>query len=353
LKWKGRIHIEINIKGLLPSELKLSIKEIGKKEYRASQLLSWVYKKGIDSFDEMSDLPLEFREVCKKRFALRNLDLVNEQVSEDGTTKYLFKLKDGNLIESVLIPGIKNFRNTVCVSTQVGCAFGCRFCASGKKGFKRDLSAGEIVDQALFIKNRIKPHPVTNIVIMGVGEPLSNYDNLLKAIRIFNSHECLNIGIRKITISTCGIVPEILRLASENMQVELSISLHASDDAARTRLMPINKRYPISKLIETCKEYILKTNRQITFEYILLKGINDSPVDAKHLIQLLKGVKCKVNLIPYNEVEGVKFESPGMESIKGFRAVLNMGGVRNTLRLQRGLSIKASCGQLRMMENIP
>lgn len=353
--WKGHIHIKINIKGLLPSELKLAIKEIGEKEYRAVQILSWVYKRGAESFDEMSDLTLGFREASKKRFILKNLDLVNEHVSKDGTSKYLFRLLDGNLIESVLIPSHRgsSYRNTVCVSTQVGCAFGCRFCASGKKGFKRDLSTAEIVDQVLFIKNRINPHPITNIVIMGVGEPLSNYDNLLKAVRLFNSHECLNIGIRKITISTCGIIAEILRLAKENLQVELSVSLHASDDATRSSLMPINKKYPISKLIETCKEYILKTNRQITFEYILIKGINDSPQDARRLIRILNGLKCKVNIIPYNEIEGIRFESPDIGTIKTFRGILKMGGIISTLRLQRGSDIKASCGQLRMMENIP
>ena len=319
----------------------------------------------------MSDLTLGFREVCKKRFILKNLDLVNERVSKDGTSKYLFRLLDGNLIESVLIPSYigSSHRNTVCVSTQVGCTFGCKFCASGKKGFKRDLSTGEIVDQVIFIKNRIGSlktsvtvtetfrspltNPITNIVIMGVGEPLSNYDNLLKAIRLFNSHECLNIGIRKITISTCGIIPEILRLARENLQVELSVSLHASDDATRSSLMPINKKYPISKLIETCKEYILKTNRQITFEYILIKEINDSPQDARRLIRILKSIKCKVNIIPYNEIEGIKFTSPDIETIRTFRGILKMGRISSTLRLQRGADIKASCGQLRMMENIP
>jgi 23S rRNA (adenine2503-C2)-methyltransferase len=257
------------------------------------------------------------------------------------------QLNDKNLVEAVNIPAYS--RVTGCISTQVGCKFVCSFCASGLKGFKRNLSKGEILDEVLYLKNNVKDKQLTHIVFMGTGEPLDNYENVLGAIRIINSPVAFNIGARRITISTCGIVPAIERLALEDLQIELSISLHAADDKTRELLMPINKKYPLAALIKCCHEYIAKTNRQITFEYILIKGINSSATCAQKLITLLKDLRlAKVNLIPANPVPELKITPPLAEEINSFKENLFKAGINVTLRRQRGQDIDAACGQLRL-----
>ncbi|MBI2447340.1 MAG: 23S rRNA (adenine(2503)-C(2))-methyltransferase RlmN, partial [Candidatus Omnitrophica bacterium] len=252
--------------------------------------------------------------------------------------------------ESVLIPHDirEHARNTVCLSTQVGCAYGCKFCASGKTGFVRDLTAGEIVEQLVWIQREIRPDRVNNIVFMGMGEPLANYDNVMKAVRIINSPSCAAIGSRKITISTCGLVPGIKRLPAENIQIELSVSLHAPDDRTRSLILPVNKKFPVAILISACREYVRKTNRQITFEYILISGVNDSTIQAEELGRLLKGLNCKLNLIPYNKIEGLDFKSPSAEAVSDFRTALFHAGVKSFIRQARGQDIAGACGQLRL-----
>jgi len=250
-----------DIRNLSYDEVRATLKGLGEKAFRADQIFQWVYKKGVQSFDEMRNLPLDLRSWLKENFVLDQVKIEQENLSEDGTRKVLFDLADHERIETVLIPAKK--RATVCVSTQAGCKFGCRFCASGIGGWKRDLSSAEILNQILYMKNTQKGQPLSHIVFMGVGEPLDNYDNLLKAIKIINSSKGINIGARRITISTCGLIPQIKQLAKEGMQLELAISLHGSSDTSRNVLMPVNKKYPLLELIDACREY----NRLTKFEY--------------------------------------------------------------------------------------
>jgi len=336
-----------NIKELTLEELKEALKKWGEPQFHAKQIFSWVYKKGVLDFDQMSDLPLGLRECLKANFYLGGLKLVNTLKSRDGTEKFLFALRDKNIIEAVIIPTEK--RITGCVSTQAGCKFGCKFCASGLLGYKRNLSVGEILDEILYLKNNSKDKKLTHLVFMGIGEPLDNYDNVLKAIRIINSSYALNIGARRITISTCGLIPGIKRLSEENMQIELSVSLHASDDKTRSKIMPINKIYPLSKLICASREYIDKTGRQITFEYVLIKGINSELQNAKNLCKILKGLRlCKVNLIPANVIRECNIEPPNKLEILLFRDCLLKQDIFVTLRRPRGEDIQGACGQLRL-----
>lgn len=294
----------------------------------------------------MSDLPEGLREKLKEEFSLTSLKPIKTLKSIDATEKFLFELKDKNFIEAVSIPA--KDRVTGCVCAQVGCKYSCRFCASGTLGFKRNLTCGEILDEALYLKNKSSAKKLTHIVFMGTGEPLDNYDNVLKAIRIINSPLGLNIGARRITISTAGVVPAIEKLSCEGLQIELSVSLHAADDATRDKIMPINKIYPLGELIPACRAYFKKTNRQITFEYTLFKNLNSDLQNAKNLCKLLKGMDAKVNLIPVNPVNEITLEPPQKKDILLFKDVLSGSGINVTLRKPRGQDIEAACGQLRL-----
>jgi len=335
------------------SILNLNLKEIeqiltawNEKSFHARQFFSWLYKKGVSDFASMSDIPSGLRDKLREDFYIFTIKITKHFYSRDGTEKFLFELNDSNLIEAVNIPTEK--RVTGCISTQVGCKFACRFCASGILGFKRNLTSGEMIEETLYLENKSKNKKLTHLVFMGIGEPLDNYENVLKAIRIINSPEGLNIGARKITISTCGIIPGIKKLAEEGLQIELSISLHAADDKTRSEIMPINKKYPIKELIQACIDYINKTDRQITFEYVLIKNLNSDLQNAQKLSKILRGLNCKVNLIPCNPIKELNIEPPNKLEILFFKDYLLKRGINATLRKPRGQDIEAACGQLRL-----
>jgi 23S rRNA (adenine2503-C2)-methyltransferase len=332
-----------NIKGLGLEEIEQVLASWGEPRFRARQIFAWLYRKKASGFEQMSDLPQGLRELLKEKFCFSCLRLVRSVRSRDNTEKFLFQLKDKNLIEAVIIPA--EGRVTGCISTQAGCKFSCRFCASGASGFKRNLSCAEIIEQALFLDKAKKP---THIVFMGTGEPLDNYDNVIKAARLINSKPGLNIGARRITISTCGVIPGIERLAKEGLQIELSVSLHAADDKTRSLLVPVNRKYPLKALLGACKEYIRKTNRQVTFEYVLIKGLNSALPDAQKLCTILDNLNCKVNLIPCNPIRELKVEPPNKLEILMFKDCLARHGLKVTLRRPRGQDIEAACGQLRL-----
>ncbi|MCX7661616.1 MAG: 23S rRNA (adenine(2503)-C(2))-methyltransferase RlmN [Candidatus Omnitrophica bacterium] len=333
-----------DIKDLNLEELRCILKRRGFSCFHALQIFHWIYKKNIKDFFSMTNLSLDLRRFLNENFYIRVLELKDFRKSLDGTEKSLFQLKDKNFIETVGIPTKRRF--TVCVSSQVGCKFKCKFCASGLLGFKRNLNPGEIIEQVLLTREK---YHLTNIVFMGIGEPLDNYENVLRAIRIINAKEALNFGARRITLSTCGIIPGIRRLMKESLQIELSVSLHSPEDKIRTYLMPINKLYPLKELISVCKEYIQKTNRQITFEYVLIKGINSDLQSAEKLSRILKKLRlCKVNLIPVNPVKEYSILPPNKLEILYFRDLLLKNKIFATLRKPRGEDIEASCGQLRL-----
>lgn len=332
---------KIDIKDLLKEELASQLAALGLESFRASQILNWIYKRYVHDFEKMTNLSSETKGALKEKFYVSNLEIEKELASKDGTKKFLFRLEDGEKIESVFIPSKKT--NTICVSSQVGCKFSCKFCASGKDRFIRNLRPSEMVNQILFLRGSI-----SNVVFMGMGEPLDNYDNVLKAIRILNAPYGLGIGQRKITISTCGIIPAIKRLTEEGLQIELSISLHSPNDNIRSNLMGINNKYPIKDLVEACKDYTKKTNRQITFEYVPIKGVNDSKENAENLARLIKGMLAKVNLIAFNPVEGLDYLPPEAKIVKNFKGILDKKGIVSTIRASRGTDIDAACGQLRL-----
>jgi len=336
-------HKKINIKDLNPDEIRRKIIGLGCPAYRAGQIFRWVYEKGTESFDEMTDLPGEFRDKLKKCFIIGSIrPFLNEQSkSADGTTKVLYRLSDGEIIESVIIPS--GDECTVCVSTQAGCRFRCAFCASGMSGFRRNLSPGEIVDQVLLAK--AGGCRVTRVVFMGIGEPLDNYDNLTRAVRILNHKNGLNIGARKMTVSTCGLPDGIRKLSGLGLQIELSVSLHAAYDKLRQKLMPVAKHYKLERLISALEDFIRRTKRKITFEYVLIKGVNDSDDCAVKLSGLAHRLKAKVNLIPMSPVKGSDMES----SVRAgeFLRILARTCVPATIRRSRGADINAACGQLR------
>lgn len=327
-------------------KLESALLEWKEPAYHARQIFNWIYKKGVMDFSGMSDLPAALRLRLKDNFYIFDLKLVEKLASRDGTEKFLFSLKDGNLVEAVSIPTEK--RVTACISTQAGCKFNCRFCASGASGFKRNLTSGEILQEVLYLKNNSASGKLTHIVFMGTGEPLDNYENVLSAIRRINSRDCLGIGARRITISTCGLIPAIERLAKEGLQIELSVSLHSADDKIRSRLMPVNKKYPLKELIKACAGYIAETNRQVTFEYILAGGVNSGLQNAQILSTILKGLNCKVNLIPVNPVSASQLKPPGKLEVLFFKDYLTKHGINVTLRRERGQDIEAACGQLRL-----
>ena len=333
-----------NIKDYDLNELEVELEKIGEKKYRAAQIFQWLYVEKVKSFDEMTNLSKELREKLNANYTMCNYNILKKQESSDGTKKYLFDVLDGNAIETVLMQ--YHHGKTVCVSTQIGCKMGCKFCASTGIKFIRNLSAGEIVEQILAVEQDIGEN-ISNIVYMGIGEPLDNYDNVIKSIRIMNNQKGLNIGARHISVSTSGLVPKIYDLAQENIPCTLSISLHATTDEKRSAMMPVNNLYNISQLLQACKDYIKTTNRRISFEYALAKDNNDNLEDAKRLVKLLKGMLCHVNLIPINKIENGKFTKSTNENIIKFRDYLNENGIVATIRRELGSDIEAACGQLR------
>ena len=333
-----------NIKDFSLEDLKQEMLSIGEKTFRAEQIFKWLYVDKVKSFDEMTNLSLDLREKLKENYSICNYKILKKLESVDGTKKYLFDILDGNAIESVLME--YHYGKSICVSSQVGCKMGCKFCASTGIPFIRNLSSGEIVEQILAVEQDTG-EKISNVVFMGIGEPLDNYDNVIKAIRIINNQKGLNIGARHISISTSGIVPRIYDLAKENIQCTLSVSLHASNDETRSSMMPVNNRYNIEELLKACKEYIKITNKRISFEYALAKDNNDNLEDAKKLVKLLKGMLCHVNLIPINKIENGKFTKSSNENIIKFRDYLNDHGIVATIRRELGSDIDAACGQLR------
>lgn len=336
-----------NIKSFTLEELKNEMLALGEKSFRAEQIFKWIHQENVKSFDEMTNISKNFREVLEENYSLHNFKIIKKLESKDGTKKYLFDVLDGNAIESVLMQ--YKYGYSICVSSQVGCKMGCKFCASTGIPFSRSLEAGEIVEQILAVQ-REENVRISNIVFMGIGEPLDNYDNVIKAISIINNPKGLNIGTRHISISTSGLVPNIYRLAKENIQCTLSVSLHSSNNEKRSEMMPVNKMYPIEELMTACKEYIKITNKRISFEYALAKDNNDNLDDAKELVKLLKGMLCHVNLIPINKIENGKYTKSTNDNIIKFRDYLNDNGIVATIRRELGSDIDAACGQLRRAE---
>mgnify|MGYP000151074902 CR=1 FL=1 len=333
-----------NIKDYDLSDLKEEMISIGEKGFRAEQIFKWIYVDKVKDFDEMTNLSLELREKLKENYTICNFKILKKLESKDGTKKYLFDVLDENAIESVLME--YHHGKTICVSSQIGCKMGCKFCASTGIPFIRNLTPGEIVEQILAVEQDIQDK-ISNIVFMGIGEPLDNYDNVIKAIRILNNPKGLNIGARHISISTSGLVPRIYDLAKENIQCTLSVSLHATNDAKRSAMMPVNNSYHIKELMQACKDYISMTNKRISFEYALAKDNNDNLQDAQELVKLLRGMLCHVNLIPINKIENGKFTKSSNENIIKFRDYLNDHGIVATIRRELGSDIDAACGQLR------
>jgi 23S rRNA (adenine2503-C2)-methyltransferase len=384
--------VRTDIKSQTAEELQAQFERWGQPAYRVSQVIEWLYLHRVSDWSQMTNLPKTLRELLSSHFSLVTLELVRRQGSRDTTQKFLWRLADQSLIESVLIPaspalyGEPNDRHTLCISTQVGCAFGCKFCASGLDGWRRNLGVAEIVEQVVALERwkaagprpegegeeQLRPEAarqagpadgssppapaagepksrlVSNLVIMGMGEPLANYNNLLKALKILNAPWGANIGGRRITISTSGLAPQIRKLAEEPAQFRLAISLHGATDATRERIMPINRKYPLRELVGACQYYQQKTGRKISLEYILIAGVNDAPVQAEALSGLARRLRAKVNLIPYNHVAGLAWERPSEAAQEAFLAVLERRKVSATLRREKGHDIDAACGQLRL-----
>lgn len=333
--------------------LETLLKELDAPAYRARQISQWLYRKLAVSFDEMTDLPKPFRAVLAEHVLLGGLKKVREVKSRDRTIKILFALNDGKTIESAYMPypfTEGNSRSTVCVSTQAGCTIGCPFCATGQRGFERNLTPGEMIEQVLFFARRLhegkSTEHITNIVFMGMGEPLANYDNLLQAIVTLNSPDCFGLGARNMTVSTSGLVPQIERLSREKLQVNLAVSLHAANNELRNKLVPLNKQYSLDRLMSACRGYVAATGRRITFEYILFEEVNDSSVQARSLAHLLAGLNCHVNLITANRT-GSDYRASSPEAVKVFKDELLRLHIQCTVRRNRGTDIDAGCGQLR------
>jgi len=369
--------VPADIKFLTRDELEIRFAAWHQPVYRVTQLLEWLYHRHATSWDTMTNLPKALREKLAETFSLQTLELVRKQGAPDETQKFLWRLRDHALIESILIPanpalyGDTSDRHTLCISTQVGCAYGCKFCASGLDGWKRNLTPDEIVEQVLAVErwavtqprvegresrtahsgsrpSSLDPRLINNIVVMGMGEPLANYNYLLKALRIVNAPWGGGIGARKITISTSGLAPQIRKLAGEPEQFHLAVSLHGATDEVRNKIMPVNRKYPLKELVAACEDYQTKKRRMLTFEYILIAGLNDSLEQAKLLAALAKKLFAKVNLIPYNKVEGLSWERPEEKVCEAFLAVLEKQKVKATLRREKGGDIDAACGQLRL-----
>lgn len=333
------------------SDLENYLKEKGLKAFRAKQIFKWLYEKRVDSFFEMTDLSKDFQKMLDEDFKIPRFNIVTSQHSKDGTIKFLYELEDGAYVESVLM--VFDYGYSACLTTQVGCNMGCTFCASGLLKKQRDLKAGEIVLQVLMIQKYLDQDEkrLGNLVLMGTGEPFDNYEEVLKALEIINHPHALEIGARHISISTSGLVPQIRRFAKEGVQYNLAISLHASNDELRSKLMPINKAYPLSELMDALREYSQLNNRRLTFEYLLLKDINDQEENADELKELLKGLNAYINLIPYNNVKEKDYEASSNKAALHFYDLLKKRGVAVTLRQKKGDDIDAACGQLRANYN--
>jgi len=366
--------VKTDIKSLTETDLRGCLQQWGQPSYRAGQVLDWIYRRHVADWEAMTNLPKALREKLREQFTHYPLELIRKQGAHDTTQKFLWRLQDHSLIESVLIPanpalyGEASDRHTLCISTQVGCAYGCKFCASGLDGWKRNLSVAEIVDQVLAVErwqrvesgklqvagsapDEAKPatdRHVSNIVVMGMGEPLANYDHLMAALRILNAPWGGGIGARKITISTSGLVPQIRKLADEPQQFRLAISLHGATDAVREQIMPVNRKYPLADLADACDYYQHRKGKMITLEYILIAGVNDAREQTRPLAELAHRLHAKVNLIPYNTVEGLPWNRPTEAAQEAFLAALEKLEVTATLRREKGHDIDAACGQLRL-----
>ncbi len=334
---------KINLKALSESEIHAFMKDLNLPDFRSRQILHWIYQRHIESIEKITEFSIELRSSLSEKAYISNLLLLDRKLSSDGTEKYLFGLYDNESIETVLIPDDK--RLTLCVSSQVGCSLGCIFCATGRLGFKRNLEAYEIVDQIINVSRVIAPKSITNIVFMGMGEPLLNFNNLVEAL--FRITKLMKIPHRRITVSTSGIVSKIYDFPKKAPKINLAISLNAAEDRIRDFMMPINKTYPLKVLINACREFPLLPRKRITFEYIMLKGINDAIYDAKRLIHLLHGIPAKVNLIPFNPFEGCGLEGSDDKTIIRFQEVLINGNLPAFIRKSKGQDISAACGQLK------
>lgn len=337
----------INLYGLTMSKLEELMISEGQKKFRAKQLFSWIYEKKASSFDEMSDISKSFRDVLKEKFCLRKPKIFIKQEASDGTIKLLVEFEDGNKVETVLMR--YNYGNVACVSSQVGCNMGCAFCASGLLKKKRNLLTEEMVGEILVLNDLLQEtnERVTHVVVMGTGEPFDNYDNVMDFVRIINDQKALAIGARHITVSTCGIVDKIVQYGKEGLQINLAISLHAPNNELRSKIMKVNKAYPLEKLIPAVKEYIDLSGRRVTYEYILLKGVNDSLDHAKQLVELIKPTYAYINLIPYNPVDENGYQRTDREAAHAFMDYCIKHGVNTTIRKEFGTDIDAACGQLR------
>ena len=337
---------KVDLKNLTPLELQQWLASSGKERYRSAQVLRWLYKEGVRSPDQMTNLSKKFRQELARTSKISHLVCLRAQRAQDQTRKFLFELEDGNRIESVLIPD--DDRLTLCVSTQVGCALGCRFCLTGQKGWTRDLRVSEILNQILAVRETLRENEaITNIVLMGMGEPLANDENTLRAIQLMRHPDAFKFSYRRITLSTVGLVPQLEQVSKGPIHFRLAVSLNAADDDTRSEIMPINRRYPLKRVLEACRRFPLRPRDRITFEYVLLEGINDSPQDAKRLIKLLRSIPSKVNLIPLNEAPGIPFKRPPEEKVRRFQEILLEGGLMTIVRASRGGEISAACGQLR------
>ena len=339
-----------DLKNLSVRQLKEFLASIGGESYNAKQIIQWLYQKRTESFDEMTNLSKDIRDKLQEESFISRLKSSEILRAKDGTAKFLFQLNDGNQIETVLIPDRK--RLTLCVSSQVGCAMGCTFCLTGKMGWKRNLSIAEILNQVLMVQETLEEgESITNIVFMGMGEPFANYDNVLSSVELLLNKDGFAFHSKRITVSTSGLIPQIERFSKGERPCRLAISLNATDDKTRSRLMPVNKRYPLQKLIEACRRISLVNKEQITFEYVIIKGVNDRPVDSRRMINLLKGIPAKVNLIPLNESEEIPFKRPSGEITLAFQKALKKAGIITIIRTSKGKGISGACGQLCAEQN--
>lgn len=333
-----------NLLNFTLEEMEEFISFLGKEKFRARQIMKWLYQKGSTSFADMTTLSRDFRDKLAEISFIQRPQIVKIQKSKDGTKKALLRLEDGHFIESVLIPGKSHW--TICISTQAGCAMDCQFCLTARQGLKRNLQPSEIVGQLITLRQETPEGPnIKNIVMMGMGEPLANYKNTLKTINILTCDFGLGISNRKITVSTCGLAPQIVQLGKD-ICINLAVSLNAPDDAIRNKLMPVNKKYPLKVLLDACRQYTMPGRRLLTFEYILIAGINSSVRDAEKLASLLKGLRCKLNLIVFNEIPGSAFKSPPQKEVEIFQQILVKKHFTTMIRASRGSDILAACGQL-------
>lgn len=335
-----------DLKNLNRQQLVRYVERLGQPSFRGEQILAWLYRPGIKDFSQMTDLAKEFRNILSQQARISRFERPLLEESRDGSIKFAFFLEDRNIIESVFLP--EEERNTLCVSSQVGCAMGCSFCFTGRMGLKRNLKPAEIVNQVCAVRDWVQSSGrgrLTNLVFMGMGEPLANLDNLLVALSILSEQRGLDFASRRITVSTCGLVPQMLEFGKKT-DVNLAVSLHAVDNATRTMLMPVNRKYPIEDLLAACREYQMKKRQRIMFEYTLLKGINDADEAAEKLAMLLRGIPCKINLLAVNETGDDQFRSPGMDRILKFQDILRRRGYAVFIRQSRGEDISAACGQL-------